>query len=134
MDVFANTPLHLRRLPVVRWTNGLKKACPTRRRFNLPEDNDPGGFKTKAAQQVRAEMCINVFNITKRSPQLNALDYAVNRWMRAKEGRLAAKLHFGAVTLPAAPPSPPPNTHTTPTQYPLQYPLNTHTIPTGKYH
>ena len=72
----------------------LRKAYPRRRKFTVLEDNDPSGFKTKAAEKAKKAAGIKPFVIPKRSPQLNVLDFAiwakVNTNMRAQERRWAA--------------------------------------------
>ena len=67
----------------------LKRTYPNRIYFNVLEDNDPAGFKSKKGEDAKAQAHIRVFEIPKRSPQLNVCDYAlwseVNRRMRALE-------------------------------------------------
>ena len=67
----------------------LREAYPHRRRFNVLEDNDPTGFKSRAGIDAKAEAGIDAFEIPKRSPQLNVCDYflwkQVNSGMRATE-------------------------------------------------
>jgi transposase len=67
----------------------LQKTWPRRRSFNVLEDNDPTGFKSKAAVRAKAAARIEIFTIPARSPDLNVLDYAiwkaVTRKMRAQE-------------------------------------------------
>ena len=71
--------------------NALHRAYPRHRFFKVLEDNDPSGFKTKAAERAKMAAQIKTFPIPKRSPQLNVLDYSVwaeiNRRMRAQEVR-----------------------------------------------
>jgi hypothetical protein len=74
-------------------TTALKNAHPGRRSFTILGDNDPSGFKTKAGFAAKAESHIKVFEIPKRSPQLNVCDYAlwvqVQKMMRRQEKRFA---------------------------------------------
>ena len=53
------------------------------------EDNDPTGYRSKLGVQAKIDSKIDVFEIPKRSPQLNLCDYwlwkAVNKKMREKE-------------------------------------------------
>jgi len=69
----------------------LRKAYPRRRSFKVLEDNDPSGFKTKKATVSKKRAKISSFDLPKRSPQLNVLDYAVwseiSTRMRAQERR-----------------------------------------------
>jgi len=69
----------------------LRKAYPSKKVFNLLEDNDPTGYRSKAGLAAKAEAKIKVFNIPKRSPDLNPLDYgfwtAVNRRLRRQESK-----------------------------------------------
>jgi hypothetical protein len=67
----------------------LKKAYPTKRSYNLLEDNDPTGYKSKKGVAAKDEMGIKLFAIPKRSPDLSICDYAlwkeVNKRMRTTE-------------------------------------------------
>lgn len=67
----------------------LQKTWPGKRSFRILEDNDPTGFKSRRGIDAKAEAGINVFEIPKRSPDLNVLDYAVwkqvGRIMRKQE-------------------------------------------------
>ena len=63
----------------------LRKAHPAKRKFVVLEDNDPMGYKSRAAIQVKKEEKIDVFEIPKRSPDLNPLDYGF--WAHVKNGR-----------------------------------------------
>jgi len=82
----AKTAAEMYRGPIA---TALRQAKPSKRRFVLLEDNDPSGFKTKAAARAKTESGIGTFDIPKRSPQLNVLDFAVwseiNRRMRKQE-------------------------------------------------
>ena len=70
----------------------LQREYPGRKTFKLLEDNDPSGFKTRRTIAAKAELGIEVFEIPKRSPQLNVCDYAlwteVQKRMRRQEKRL----------------------------------------------
>ena len=67
----------------------LRRAYPAKRTFRVLEDNDPAGFKSKKGEAAKKEAKIEVFDIPKRSPQLNICDYAlwaeINRRMRGQE-------------------------------------------------
>ena len=71
----------------------LQETYPMRRRYNVLEDNDPAGFRSKAGLQAKVEAKIDTFEIPKHSPQLNLCDYwlwkAVNTKMREAEGTFA---------------------------------------------
>lgn len=58
----------------------LRKAYPSKRQFVLLEDNDPVGYKSKAAVDVKASEKVVVYPIPKRSPDLNPLDFGF--WSR----------------------------------------------------
>lgn len=70
---------------------GLKANYPNKRKFWVLEDNDPSGYKSKKAKVAKEEIGIGAFEIPKRSPDLNPLDYAVwnevNSKMRKAEQR-----------------------------------------------
>ena len=67
-----------------------------KRKFQVLEDNDPTGFKSNAGKRAKREEGIKVFEIPKRSPDLNVCDYALwkmvdkkmlrqeRRWPRSK--------------------------------------------------
>ena len=55
----------------------LKTAYPTRKRFNVLEDNDPTGYQSGAAVAVKELQKIDTYPIPKRSPDLNVMDYFV---------------------------------------------------------
>ena len=84
----AKTAAEMYRGPIA---TALRKARPSKRRFVCLEDNDPSGFKSKKGLRAKAECRIKTFDIPKRSPQLNVLDYAVwseiNTRMRKQERR-----------------------------------------------
>ena len=72
----------------------LKKKFPTRTRFSILEDNDPTGNQSQRGLKAKRDHGINLFQIPKRSPELNVLDYfvwsEVERRMRATERRWPA--------------------------------------------
>ena len=53
----------------------LQETYPNRTRFNVLEDNDPAGFKSKIGMKAKVDAKIDTFEIPKRSPQLNLCDY-----------------------------------------------------------
>jgi hypothetical protein len=67
----------------------LRRAWPGKKVFRVLEDNDPTGFKSRAGEAAKRAVGIKVFEIPKRSPDLNVCDYAlwaaVNRKMRRQE-------------------------------------------------
>ena len=68
----------------------LLKAHPNARGpFRVLEDNDPTGYKSGLGGSAKAEAGIQAFNMPKRSPDLNPLDFSfwkqVNKRMRAQE-------------------------------------------------
>jgi hypothetical protein len=67
----------------------LKRAWPGKRTHRVLEDNDPSGFKSGAGKKAKKEAGIDVFEIPKRSPDLNVCDYAlwkrISRAMRKQE-------------------------------------------------
>lgn len=72
-------------------SKALAAAFPAKRRYTVLEDNDPAGFKSSLGRAAKAEAKISVFEIPKRSPDLNVCDYSlwklVNTRMRAQEAR-----------------------------------------------
>ena len=68
----------------------LKKEHPGKKKFRALEDNDPTGNLSKKGIAAKVDCKIEVFEIPKRSPDLNVLDYAiwskVETLMRAQEG------------------------------------------------
>ena len=70
-----------------------KSEYPSRRSWNVLEDNDPSGYKSSKGIQAKEAVHIKSFDIPKRSPDLSVCDYAlwpeVNRRMRAQEKRWA---------------------------------------------
>ena len=73
--------------------HALRRGWPTRRTWEVLEDNDPTGFKSKAGEAAKAESKICIFKIPERSPDLNVCDYAlwkqVSRTMRRQEKKFA---------------------------------------------
>ena len=71
----------------------LEKAYTGRRSWTLLEDNDPTGSRSSAGISAKTESKIKVFEIPKRSPQLNVCDYAlwkeIEKRMRVQEKRFA---------------------------------------------
>jgi transposase len=71
----------------------LKAASPSKRSFRVLEDNDPTGYKSRAAIDAKADLNLKVLEIPKRSPDLNPLDYAfwalVGRRLREQEAKFA---------------------------------------------
>ena len=74
-----------------RILHALKKAYPRERSWRVLEDNDPAGFKSGAGRAAKKAVRIASFDIPKRSPDLNVLDYAIwaeiNKRMRKQEQR-----------------------------------------------
>lgn len=72
----------------------LQTAFPGRTKFTVLEDNDPSGFKSGLGVAAKADVGIDAFEIPKRSPCLNVLDYhiwaEVNKRMRAQEQKFPA--------------------------------------------
>jgi hypothetical protein len=72
----------------------LRAANPGKRKFLVLEDNDPSGYKSKRAIDMKASTNIKVLEIPRRSPDLNPLDYGfwaeVNARMRRQERKFAA--------------------------------------------
>ena len=96
---------------------GLKATCPGQTRFQILEDNDPSGFKSKRGTAAKAASKLRVLEIPRRSPDLSVMDYAIwseiNRRMRRQEqkwpkskresrSQFAARLRRTAKNLPAA--------------------------------
>ena len=71
---------------------GLKGQWPRKRTFQVLEDNDPTGYKSKLALAAKQKHRLRVLALPKRSPDLNVMDYsiwkAINRKMRAQERRM----------------------------------------------
>ena len=72
----------------------LANRYPNKRKFLLLEDNDPTGNRSRKGLDAKAAAKMEVFEIPKRSPDLNVLDYAVwsevERRMRAQERKWPA--------------------------------------------
>ena len=62
----------------------LQETYPHRSRYNVLEDNDPAGFRSKAGMQAKADAKIDTFRIPKHSPQLNLCDYWLWKEVNAK--------------------------------------------------
>ena len=73
----------------------LKKSYPEQKTFSVMEDNDPAGYKCKAALAAKVSVGIKTVSLPPRSPDLNVLDYSlwhsINTAMRAQEARMDAK-------------------------------------------
>jgi hypothetical protein len=73
----------------------LEKTWPGKRSWQVLEDNDPTGFKSKKGLAAKAANKISIFPIPKRSPDLNVCDYAlwkeINKRMRLQEKRWSSK-------------------------------------------
>ena len=67
----------------------LKRQYPTKRSFRVLEDNDPSGYQTKKAVRAKVAKRIEKFEIPKRSPDLNVMDFflwsEVERKLREEE-------------------------------------------------
>ena len=72
----------------------LQDMYPSKRRYQILEDNDPSGYKSKAAIQAKDECKIVPMGFPKRSPDINPLDYGfwshVNRLLRKQESAFPA--------------------------------------------
>jgi len=73
----------------------LQKAYTTKKTFTVLEDNDPAGYKTKAALAAKTSVGINTMKLPPRSPDLNVLDYslwhAINVITRKQEASMGGK-------------------------------------------
>ena len=71
----------------------LERSWPKQKRWMLLEDNDPAGFKSRQGVAAKKAANIKVFDIPKRSPDLNVCDFAlwkeVTRRMRLQEKNFA---------------------------------------------
>ena len=69
--------------------NALRHGWPKCGTWQVLEDNDPTGFKSKKGEEAKHDSNIKIFTIPKRSPDLNVCDYAlwkqVTRVMRRQE-------------------------------------------------
>ena len=76
--------------PILKAT---EKHYPTRSRWNIFEDNDPTGFRSRAGLAAKTDVGVTTRTIPKRSPQLNVCDYAVwpevERRMRRQEQKFS---------------------------------------------
>ena len=72
----------------------LQVAYPGRKSFTVLEDNDPSGFKSRLGIAAKADIGIKTFEIPRRSPCLNVLDYhvwaEVSKRMREQEKKFPA--------------------------------------------
>jgi len=73
----------------------LKRNFPGQKTFSVMEDNDPAGYKSKAALFAKAAVGIKTLRLPPRSPDLNVLDYslwhAINVAMRKQEEAMNIK-------------------------------------------
>ena len=73
----------------------LSRNYPNKRTHTVLEDNDPTGYKSGAGVAAKQANKLKVFEIPRRSPDLNPLDYSiwaeVNRRMRQQEVNWAKK-------------------------------------------
>lgn len=78
-------------------TPALQATFPGQRSFTILEDNDPSGYKSKAAVAAKAENRLKVLELPRRSPDLNPLDYGfwaeVNKRMRRQERAFPSGKH-----------------------------------------
>jgi hypothetical protein len=58
-------------------SSALQGQYPSKRSYNVLEDNDPSGYQAKKARAMKAEKKIIQFKIPNRSPDLNVLDYSI---------------------------------------------------------
>ena len=65
--------------------DALRAAYPSRSHYNVLEDNDPTGFRSKAGLAAKKSARIDTFEIPKRSPQLNLCDYWLWSEVRGEE-------------------------------------------------
>jgi len=70
----------------------LRRNFPKQKTFTVMEDNDPAGYKSKAALAAKSTVGIKTLRLPPRSPDLNVLDYslwhAINVAMRKQEARM----------------------------------------------
>lgn len=68
-----------------------------RKKFNVIEDNDPTGYKSRKGEAAKKTAKIVTDDLPKRSPDLNVLDYRlwseINRRMRSQEASFSASRH-----------------------------------------
>ena len=62
----------------------MKRGYPGRARFTILEDNDPVGFRSTKGLQAKTSAKLTVFEIPRRSPDLNVCDYALWRMVIKK--------------------------------------------------
>ena len=97
--------------------NGCRKAFPRSRASKVLEDNDPTGFKSNKGFAAKRAAKLTSFDIPKRSPDLNVLDYTiwkqVNNWTRRQDQKFSkskretrdayiARLRRAAMSLPGS--------------------------------
>lgn len=74
----------LYRGPILR---ALKKQHGEKRKYKVIEDNDPTGFKSKAACDAKKEAKIEAMQFPRYSPDLNPLDYSIWNEIEARVTR-----------------------------------------------
>lgn len=57
--------------------DALQRAFPDKRSFNILEDNDPVGNRSRAGLEAKRQCKFSTLDIPKRSPELNVMDYCV---------------------------------------------------------
>ena len=92
-----------------------ERAATPRAKWQVLEDNDPAGYKSRKAVAKKAELGIKVMELPPRSPDLNVLDYClwhtINTRLRKQEAEFPknkkeskleflARLRHTALTLP----------------------------------
>lgn len=84
----ADQAVHMYTAPILA---ALRAAHPSKRTFQVLEDNDPTGFKSRKGVDAKQKSQIEPLDLPKRSPDLNVCDYAVwsevNRRMRQQEAK-----------------------------------------------
>ena len=73
----------------------LQKHYGRKTTFNILEDNDPTGNRSKRGVQAKKDNKLKVFEIPKRSPDLNVLDYAVWSEVEKRMRRAERKMMTG---------------------------------------
>ena len=75
-------------------STSLKKSAPRKRAWDVMEDNDPSGYKSRKAVAAKETARIRTISLPPRSPDLNPLDYSIwaeiNKRMRLQEQRWPA--------------------------------------------
>ena len=72
----------------------LQRAAPRKRAWDVMEDNDPSGYKSRKAVAAKEVAGIRTISLPPRSPDLNPLDYSIwaeiNKRMRLQEKKWPA--------------------------------------------